>query len=119
MSNFECAGLIFRFLDAFLQSFKRLKRRLCFSMLGVITPATRLHLKLVYAPKRQLFLKQWSAYITGAVKFAGPIVIDNTYEDPRVAVEKVLVVFRVVLGLFRGIFRNPSKPWIRYNPKRA
>ena len=107
MSNFKRACLIFRFLDAFLQSFERLQRRLCVSMLGVITPATRLHLKLVDPPKRQLFLKQWSAYITRSMKFAGPVVIDNAGEDPRVAVEKVLVVLRIVLGLFGSIFRYP------------
>ena len=76
--------------------FEHIERFFRVAVLQVGHPAAGLHVRLIDAPKRQLFFEERTADICRAVKFPGPVVIENISEDTGVAVKKVFVVLRVV-----------------------
>jgi len=71
---------------------------LSLSMLRVRLPAARLHLVTVDAPENELLLEQRPANTLGIVQLARPIVVEDLREDARVAIKKVLVRHRVIVG---------------------
>ena len=81
-------------------------------------PAARFHLLLVDAPEAELFLEQRSADVRGAVQFAGPVEVHDLLKDARMAVEKVLVLLRIVV---REVVPScdPGQPSVRKVPQRT
>jgi len=73
------------------------------AMLPVVHPAARLHVRLVDAPEGELILEERPAHIVGAVELAGAVVVEDEGEGGRVAVEKELVGFGVVVEVAVGV----------------
>ena len=87
-----------RTLNINIQLLQGHERVLSLSMLRVRLPAARLHLVAVDAPENELLLEQRPANTLGIVQLARPIVVEDLREDARVAIKKVLVRHRVIVG---------------------
>lgn len=73
-----------------VRRFKYLQGLLRVPVLPVGHPAARLHVGLVYPPKRQLLLEERPAHVGRAVQLAGPVIVEHIGEDARVSVEEKL-----------------------------
>ena len=67
------------------------------------------HLIRVESPEVEFLLEQRSAHVGRVVQLAGPVVVEYLREDARMAVEEVLVEYRVVVGKGLGQPRQPRR----------
>jgi len=62
------------------------------------TSDARSHLICIESPELQLLFEQRATHVGRVVQLPGAIVVEDLREDARVAIEKVLVEYRVVVG---------------------